>query len=128
MATNINPKLAFVQGPNEPALWSITLGRLIDDQVARFRDHPAVIVPWQSVSLSYRQLQERSRIMARAMLAMGLRHGECVGIMAGNCSQYIEVFLGAARIGCPVVVLNNTYTPKELCNAVQTSGKSLPYS
>ena len=58
------------------------------------------------------------------MLGMGLRHGDSVGIMAGNCYQYIEVFLGGARIGCPVVVLNTTYTPAELERAVRTSCES----
>ncbi|KAF9889611.1 hypothetical protein FE257_007119 [Aspergillus nanangensis] len=114
-------KLALIQGPQQPELWSKTLGALIDEQASSFGDRPAVLVPWQSVHLSYLQLQERSRTLARAMLAAGLRHGECVGIMAGNCFQYIEVFLGASRIGCPVVVLNNTYTPGELKNAVRTS-------
>ncbi|KAK5263938.1 hypothetical protein LTR96_010656 [Exophiala xenobiotica] len=38
--------------------------------------------------------------------------------MAGNCYQYVETFLAAARIGCPFVVLNNTYSPKEVVNAL----------
>jgi acyl-CoA synthetase (AMP-forming)/AMP-acid ligase II len=62
-------------------------------------------------------------ILAKAMLGMGLRNGDCIGIMAGNCYQYIEIFLGGGRIGCPVVVLNNTYTPGELKSAVQRSCK-----
>lgn len=117
MASN----LALVHGPQEPPLWCKTLGNFIDEQATRFEDRPAVIFPWQSVRLSYRQLAGRSKVLAKAMLEMGLRHGDCVGIMAGNCYQYIEAFLGGARIGCPVVVLNNTYTPEELRNAVERS-------
>ncbi|CEL10960.1 hypothetical protein ASPCAL14067 [Aspergillus calidoustus] len=113
--------LAFVQGPSEPELWQKKLGDLIDEQEHRFGDRDALLVPWQSAKLSYRQLAERSRLLARALLALGLQHGDCVGIMAGNCYQYIEVFLGGARIGCPVVVLNTTYTPEELRNAVRQS-------
>lgn len=119
----MDSKLALVQGPKEPALWTMALGKFIDEQAARFEDRPAVIFPWQSVRLSYRQLADRSNVLAGAMLSMGLRHGDCVGMMAGNCYQYIEVFLGGARIGCPVVVLNNTYTPEELANAVNRSCK-----
>jgi acyl-CoA synthetase (AMP-forming)/AMP-acid ligase II len=52
---------------------------------------------------------------------MGLQLGDCVGIMAGNRYEYIEVFLGGGRLGCPVVVLNNTYTPDELIRAVRQS-------
>ncbi|KAL2004686.1 hypothetical protein VTN00DRAFT_3214 [Thermoascus crustaceus] len=59
------------------------------------------------------------------MLNMGLRHGDCVGIVAGNCYQYIEVFLGGARIGCPVVVLSTAYMPEELRSAVVRSSCKL---
>ncbi|OGM49287.1 hypothetical protein ABOM_004146 [Aspergillus bombycis] len=123
MAENI----ALVHGPRRPELWKKTLGSLIDEQEARYGDRNALIIPWQSVSLSYRQLAERSRVLAKAILEMGLRHGDCVGIMAGNCYQYIEVFLGSARVGCPVVVLNNTYTPQELRNAVLASSCKLVF-
>lgn len=114
------PALAY--GPQLPPLYNKTLAALIDEQATQFGDHPAVVVPWQSVHLSYRQLAERSLVLSKAILATGcLRRGDCVGIIAGNCYQYVEVFLGAARIGCPVVVLNNTYTPEELRNAVSIS-------
>ncbi|KAF7595589.1 hypothetical protein BBP40_005625 [Aspergillus hancockii] len=118
---------SLVYGPNEPELWQKTLGALIDGHATRHGDRPAVTVPWQSTQLSYSQLADRSRILAKAMLGMGLQHGDCVGIMAGNCYQYIEIFLGGARIGCPVVVLNNTYTPQELESAVLRSSCKLVF-
>ncbi|KAJ5344788.1 hypothetical protein N7452_002792 [Penicillium brevicompactum] len=123
----MDPNLALVHGPQEPQLCLKTMKALIDDQASRYGDFPAVVFPWQAVRLSYRGLADRSKVLAKAMLEMGLGHGDCVGIMAGNCYQYIEVFLGAARIGCPVVVLNNTYTPAELANAVQRSSSKLVF-
>lgn len=120
----MDPNLALVQGPKEPPLWFETLGNFIDKQAAQYEHRSAVIFPWQSVRLSYRQLADRSGILAKAMLEMGLRKGDCVGILAGNCYQYIEVFLGGARIGCPIVVLNTTYTPEEARSAVERSCKS----
>ncbi|KAJ4983157.1 4-coumarate-CoA ligase [Stagonosporopsis vannaccii] len=39
--------------------------------------------------------------------------------MAGNRIEYIEFFLAAARIGCPLVVLNNTYSAAELITALK---------
>ncbi|OGE51422.1 hypothetical protein PENARI_c013G02871 [Penicillium arizonense] len=124
---NPNPNISFVQGLKEPSLWLTTLGAFVDEQASHFEDRPAAIFPWQSVRLSYRQLADRSKILAKAMLEMGLRNGDTVGIMAGNCYEYIEVFLGGSRIGCPVVVLNNTYTPEELVNAVNRSSCKLVF-
>lgn len=115
-------QLSLVHGPTEPALWvDKTLCAVINQQESSFPDRTALIVPWESTRLTYRQLADRSRVVAKALFGAGLRHGDCIGIMDGNSYEYIEVFLGAARIGCPVVVLNNTYSPDELRNAVYRS-------
>lgn len=120
------PSLVF--GPDQPPLWSKTLGSVIEEQAQEHGDKTALVVPWQSVRLSYRDLADRSKILAKAMLNMGLRHGDCIGIVAGNCYQYIEVFLGGARIGCPVVVLSTAYMPEELKSAVVRSCMSFSLS
>lgn len=118
-----NRDLSLVFGPDKPELLIRSLGSLIDEQAETFGARCAVSVPWQSTRLSYQDLADRSKVMAKAMLAMGLRHGDRVGIMAGNCYQYIEVFLGGARIGCPVVVINNTFAPDELEAAIHRVSK-----
>lgn len=60
--------------------------------------------------------------MAKALVDIGIQHGDTIGIMAGNRQEYIDIFLGGARIGAWVAVLNNTFTPDELRNALKTSG------
>jgi non-ribosomal peptide synthetase component F len=117
--------LALVYGRTDVPLWKKTLGDVIDEQAEQYGSKVAAVFPWQNHSLSYLQLAQRSRLVARAMLSMGLQHGDCVGILAGNCYQYLEVFLGGARIGCPVVVLNTTYSSTELKSALIQSGKSV---
>lgn len=115
--------MSLVKGPLEPSLWNVTLGGLLREQAAKHGNRTSVVVPWQSARLTFSDLEERSSIVARALLAAGMRNGQTVAIMAGNRKEYIEVFLGAARIGCPVVVLNNTYTSVELKAAVSGACK-----
>lgn len=115
--------LSLIYGPTSPPLLSKTIGALIEDQARQYGERTAVSAPWQSSQLTYKELADHSTVMAKAMLGMGLRYGECVGIMAGNCYQYIEVFLGGARIGCPVVVLNHTYSAEEFEFAVARTGE-----
>jgi acyl-CoA synthetase (AMP-forming)/AMP-acid ligase II len=115
--------LSLLHGPAHQPLWQKSVGSLTDEQADLYGDRSAVIVPWQSVRLSFRELADRSWVIADALLKFGLRHGDCVGIVAGNRYEYLEAFLGATRLGCPVVVLNNTYTPDELQNALQTTSK-----
>ena len=117
--------LSFVSGPTLPALWEETLGGLIQRQAAKYGDHTAAKFSWQSNhTLSYKDLATRSEALAKSILAKGLKRGDNIAIMAGNCYQYIETFLAAARIGCPFVVLNNTYTAKELMTALRVTCKS----
>jgi acyl-CoA synthetase (AMP-forming)/AMP-acid ligase II len=119
--TSSKQKMSLVFGPREAPLCLMTLGAVIEKQANDFSERTAVAFPGQQVRMNYRQLKDRSKIVAKSILEAGLQHGDCVGIIAGNCYQYIEVFLGAGRIGCPVVVLNNTYSPQELLNAVSLS-------
>ncbi|KIX97674.1 uncharacterized protein Z520_06452 [Fonsecaea multimorphosa CBS 102226] len=117
---------SFVSGPRTPPLFEEPLGELVHRQAARYGDHPAATFSWQRHTLSYNDLASRSEAIAKSMLARGLRHGDNIAIMAGNCYQYLETFIAAARIGCPFVVLNNTYTPKELVSALSVTCK-FPY-
>lgn len=119
--TKTSSVLSFVEGPQTPALWDLTLGALVDKHAAQFGRKTAATFPWQNHQLSYNELAKRSRLLAKSMLSTGLQHGDCVAIMAGNCFQYIEAFIAAARIGCPFVVLNNTYSAKELTTALTTT-------
>jgi acyl-CoA synthetase (AMP-forming)/AMP-acid ligase II len=123
--SNKEASLSIVRGPDTPALWTQTLAELIDERgQGPNGERTAVVFSWQQHhTLSYRQLAERSKLLAKSMLEAGLKQGDHIGIIAGNCYQYIEVFLGAARIGCPLVVLNNTYSVSELCTALSVSGK-----
>lgn len=120
----MSPAKALVSGPGTPRLWEQTLGDLIQQQKTKYGDHAAAVFSWQQNHiLSYDDLSNRSEMLARSMLARGLKHGDNIAIMAGNCYQYIEVFLASARIGCPLDVLNNTYTSKELVSALKLTCK-----
>lgn len=119
----MTPAMSFVRGSADEPLLTATLGSLLETQAMHYGTRVAVSVPWQRQTLTYNDLLHRSKIVAKALLQQGLKYRDRVGITAGNCAEYIEIFLGAARIGCPVVVFNSTYTPAELLNAVTFSGK-----
>lgn len=114
---------SLVYGPTAPPLWRKTLAEIIKEQAAKYAEREAVLVPWQSARLTYARLGERSALVAKALLDTAVKRGDCVGIMAGNCYQYIEIFLGAGRIGSPVAVFNNTFSPKELDTMIARTGE-----
>ena len=124
MALNASPSktASLVYGPISEPLWNITLSALIEKQAATYGGRTAVVFPQQNIRRTYRDLLARSRLVSKALIEQGLKPGDCVGIFAGNRCEYVEVFLGAGAIGCPVVVLNAGYTPTELRNAISYSG------
>jgi hypothetical protein len=126
MALNVSlsKTASLVYGPTAEPLWNITLGDLIERQAAKYGDRTALVFPRQNIRRTYRDLLDRSRLVSKALIEQGLETGDCVGIFAGNCYEYVEVFLGAGAIGCPVVVLNAGYTPTELRDAIAYSGMS----
>lgn len=118
----VSPQLSLVAGPTEPQLLDITLGELLTLQALQYGRIECLVFPWTGARWTYGQLKDETDRLARGMLASGIRKGDRVGIMAGNCEQYISVFFAAARVGAILVVLNNTYTPSELYYALNHSG------
>ena len=118
--------MSLIHGPSEPPLSDATLRQLIDEQALQHGDRTSVIFPAQNVELSFNQLAARSKILAKALIAAGLKFGDSVGVFAPNIYQYLEVFCAAGRIGCPSVSFNITYTPTELAAAARfTSCKAV---
>ncbi|OJD10179.1 hypothetical protein AJ78_08699 [Emergomyces pasteurianus Ep9510] len=91
--------LAIVHGPTQPALWEMTLGGLLEFQCLRYRDLECVVVPWTGARWTYGQLEHESGRLARGLLAKGIQKGDRIGVMAGNCEEYVSLFFAAARVG-----------------------------
>ncbi|KNG89596.1 long-chain-fatty-acid-CoA ligase [Aspergillus nomiae NRRL 13137] len=112
-------QLSIVYGDTQPPLLDITLGELLALQSLQYGEHECLVFPWTGTRWTYSNLNDEADRLARGLLAMGIHKGDRIGIMAGNCEQYISVFFAAARVGAILVVLNNTYTPSELYYALE---------
>lgn len=64
--------------------------------------------------LSYRELEEKSRALAKGMLASGIGKGTRLGLLMPNGPDFIVTFAAATRIGAIVIPFNTFYKPKEL--------------
>ncbi|KAI9929381.1 hypothetical protein ASPWEDRAFT_537115 [Aspergillus wentii DTO 134E9] len=117
--------LSILHGPSEPALKPYTIARVLHDQANAFPTREAVIFPASGTRYTYDELNTRTKTVARALIANGIQAGDRVGIFAGNCEQYAEVFLAATRIGAITVLLNIAYSAKECLNVLKTTGCSL---
>ncbi|KAM7197830.1 putative acyl-CoA synthetase YngI [Rhypophila sp. PSN 637] len=106
-------RLSILHGPTDPPLVDLTLGELLNLQCLHHGTREGLVIPWTGARWTYNELNHNSRLLARALLGLGIGVGDRVGIMAGNCEEYAAIFFAATRIGAILVILNNTYTPTE---------------
>lgn len=71
--------------------------------------------------LTFRQFADRVNALANAVLRLGLAPGDKLAVLQENCSQYLELYFGAATAGVAVVPLNYRLSPGELAYVVQDS-------
>lgn len=114
---------AIVHGSSSVPLLDLTLGELLDFQCTRYASRECVVIPWTGQRWTYGFLQQESINLAKGLLERGIRPGDRVAIMAGNCEQYVSVFFACMRIGAILVILNNTYTAPEASYALNFTGR-----
>jgi len=91
---------------------SLTIGGLFRTQAHYHGDR--IALQDEQRSYTYRQLNERVNRLAHALGAHGVGHGDRVGILSENRTEYLELELAAARMGAIVSALNWRLMPDEL--------------
>ncbi|MET0559201.1 MAG: AMP-binding protein [Solirubrobacterales bacterium] len=65
-------------------------------------------------ALTWERLHRRSNALAHSFAAMGIGHGDGVGIMCRNHRGFIEATLAAAKIGASALYLNTMFAGPQL--------------
>jgi long-chain acyl-CoA synthetase len=99
-----------------------SLKALIEGAFDRYADRIAFV--GMGTSLSYRQLEQRSRAFGAWLQRAGLKRGDRLAIMLPNLLQYPIAMFGALRAGLVVVNTNPLYTVHELQHQLKDSGAS----
>ncbi|KAH8736568.1 hypothetical protein BGZ61DRAFT_527505 [Ilyonectria robusta] len=96
-STASRPALSIVTGSDKLDLFRITLGQLLDQQAAQYGYKNALLVGLTNARLSFEELCHRSKVLAKGLLAMGVRQGDQVAILFGNDERFVELFFAVAR-------------------------------
>ena len=97
-----------------------SLIQLFEQSIAKYRDRPAFHSMGKTITFD--ELDKRSRDFGAWLQAKGLAKGARVAIMMPNCLQYPIAMFGTLRAGCTVVNVNPLYTPRELEHQLKDAG------
>jgi fatty-acyl-CoA synthase len=119
------PAPSYVHRPSETPLLGDTIGENLRRTAERVPDHEALVVPWQGYRATYRKLWQETGLVARGLIARGVKKGDRVGIWSPNRFEWVVLQYATARIGAILVNINPAYRAHELEHVLKQSGTSL---
>ena len=101
----------------------MTLDDIVRRNGLRFPDKPALVC--DGSSCSWVELDRRVTRLGNAFLGAGLRNGDRVAILLGNCGEFFEIYFACARTGLIAVPINYRLLGHELAQIISHAEPSL---
>jgi acyl-CoA synthetase (AMP-forming)/AMP-acid ligase II len=91
---------------------------------ARYQPDAECIVRADGSSVTYRETDEQVTRLARALLAVGLRRGDRIGVLAADSPEYLILLLASMKLGTTFVGLNYRLASPEIVNLLASANVS----
>ncbi|KHK91546.1 class I adenylate-forming enzyme family protein [Novosphingobium malaysiense] len=104
---------------NSDATRPSTIPALLAEVVARRGEADAIATVAETIS--YRELDERSANLARALIAAGAGKGTRIALLAPDGIFWITAYLASLRIGALLTCISTLASPKELAHMLRNS-------
>lgn len=116
---------SYAHGASPIPLIGETIGAHFDRLAERHAAADAVVSVHQGVRLTYAQLRAATDEFARGLMALGVQHGDRVGIWSTNNVEWIVAQFATPKIGAILVNVNPAYRTSEVAYALRQSGVSV---
>ena len=84
-----------------------TLGNLLTEKAERNKGK--VFLLFQDQSFTYDQFEKKANQAARALVSLGVKKGDKVGVLLPNCPEFLFLWFGIAKAGAVMVPYNNEW-------------------
>ncbi|MBH0776701.1 acyl-CoA synthetase [Nocardia bovistercoris] len=84
-------------------------------------DKPAVVLAGSGRTITYRELDENSARLARALHDLGLRPGDVLAMLSDNAPECFEIYWAALRSGLYITAVNSHLTAAEVAYIIDDS-------
>lgn len=112
-----HPDIGHIAVEAEPFDWPPTMPNLLRRAVERFADHDLVVTS-DNVRMTYKEIGDRSRFLARRLLASGIGKGSRVAILFPQGPSWLVAYFALGRIGAVTVAISTFAKPPELHNVL----------
>ena len=121
-------KLSYTNGASNIPLLGETIDENLRKTVAKFPNNDALISAHQHYRATYTEFYEQVTAVAKGLIALGVKTGDCVGIWSPNCYEWTLLQYATAKIGAIMVNINPAYRTSELIYVINQSGLSYIFS
>ena len=111
-------KPSYIHRGGETPLLGATIWSFFQKTAAAVLQEEALVSIPQGKRLTYAEFQEEVTKLAKALIALKIRRGDCVGIWSTNNLEWVLLQMATARIGAVLVNINPAYPAEELHHAL----------
>lgn len=124
----MNPQISYVHGASDIPLLGETIGENLKKTVEKFPNHDALVCAHQEYKATYQEFYDQVTQVSKALIALGAKSGDRVGIWSPNCYQWVLLQYATSRIGVIMVNINPAYRTSELIFVLNQSEISYLFS
>ncbi len=98
----------------------------LEEAARKYPDRACTI--FKGAVISYREMNAQSDRMAAALVEMGVKKGDRVGIFMPNTPQFVIAYYGILKAGAAVVAINPTYPVDEIIMPVNDANIEIMFT
>ena len=109
--------------PNSLTYPEVPLFHFLEDSAKKYPDKPCTI--FKGAEISYKEMSKITDQLAAALVDLGVKKGDRVGILIPNTPQFVMAYFAVLKTGGVVVATNPQYTEREIKHQANDSGMKL---
>ncbi|MCW1960850.1 AMP-binding protein [Chryseobacterium viscerum] len=113
--------LSYVCGTSEIPLLGQTIGANLKSTVEKYPHQEALVCVHQNYRATYQEFYNQTTAVAKALLLLGAKAGDRIGIWSSNRYEWVLLQYATARIGTILVNINPAYRTHELTYVLNQS-------
>ena len=113
--------LSYVYGTSEVPLLGQTIGANLKSTVEKYPHQEALVCVHQNYRATYQEFYNQTTAVAKALLLLGAKSGDRIGIWSSNRYEWVLLQYATARIGTILVNINPAYRTHELTYVLNQS-------